>query len=127
MSSPSEWHLDMSAGPIYEQIGHTVRRMIARGALRPGDKLPSARELAQRLGVNPNTVVHAYQELERRGTIETRRGRGSYVHESAPVEAMKKEMLRAAAGAFAVEARSLGATLDEAQRAMKEGWDAGDA
>ena len=54
----------MEAGPIYVQIGENVRRLMAREDLRLGDKLPSARELAQLLGVNPNTVVHAYSRLE---------------------------------------------------------------
>ncbi|UCF10667.1 MAG: GntR family transcriptional regulator [Candidatus Bipolaricaulota bacterium] len=127
MNDRSGWSLDMSAGPIFEQIGHNVRRMIARGGLRPGDRLPSARDLAERLGVNPNTVVHAYQQLERTGTIETRRGKGSYVCEDAAVAAMRTEMLAAAATAFANESRRLGVTREEALHTLKEVWDAGNA
>ena len=64
----------MDAGPIFEQIGRNVREMLARGALRPGEKLPSARDLAATLSVNPNTIVHAYGELEAGGILEKRRG-----------------------------------------------------
>jgi len=119
------WDIDMAAGPIFEQIAHNVRRLIARGDLLPGTRLPSARDLALTLGVNPNTVIHAYQELERAGTINTRRGRGSYVRADAPVGKMKREMLRHAAVGFAEEAQRLGAPPNEALEMLKEVWDVG--
>lgn len=73
-------HIDPSSGtPIYRQIVDQVRQAVASGVLRPGDRLPSVRELAVELAVNPNTIAKAYQELERDGVIETPRGKGSYV------------------------------------------------
>ena len=114
----------MGAGPIFEQIGRNVREQLARGDLRPGDKLPSARDLAATLGVNPNTIVHAYGVLEARGILEKRRGLGTFVREDAPVETMRKDMLKQMARTFVNEAKRLGAERDEAAAALKEAWDA---
>lgn len=74
------FHIDPSSGtPIYRQIADQVRQAVASGVLRPGDRLPSVREMAVELAVNPNTIAKAYQELERDGVIETPRGKGSYI------------------------------------------------
>lgn len=73
-------HIDPSSGtPIYRQIVDQVRQAVASGVLKAGDKLPSVRDLAVELAVNPNTIAKAYQELERDGVIETPRGKGSFV------------------------------------------------
>ncbi len=72
-----------SAGPIHRQIGDQIRRSVAAGLLVPGDKLPSVRELASRLLVNPNTVARVYRDLERDGLLETRRGQGTYISANA--------------------------------------------
>ncbi len=73
-------HIDPSSGtPIYRQIVDQVRQAVASGVLRAGDRLPSVREMAVELAVNPNTIAKAYQELERDGVVVTPRGRGSYV------------------------------------------------
>ena len=65
--------------PLFAQVVEQVRTGIARGTLEPGDRLPTVRELAGELLVNPNTVAKAYQELERTGAITTRRGAGTFV------------------------------------------------
>ena len=70
------------ATPIYAQLERGLRAAIATGRLRPGDQLPTVRQLAVDLQVNANTVARVYLELERAGVIETRRGVGSFV--SAP-------------------------------------------
>ncbi|MFC2077997.1 GntR family transcriptional regulator [Candidatus Bipolaricaulota bacterium] len=119
------WALDMSAGPIFEQIGKNARRLLARGDLHPGEKLPSARDLAGTLSVNPNTIVHAYAQLETQGIIEKRRGLGTFVREDAPVATMRREMLQQIAETFVSEVRRLGVGDEEAMAALKEAWDAG--
>jgi GntR family transcriptional regulator len=116
------WNLDMGAGPIFEQIAKNVHQMLARGALRPGDKLPSARDLAALLSVNPNTIVHAYQQLEADGVIEKQRGLGTFVRDDAPVTGLKKDMLHQAAGVYAAECVQLEASLEEATRTLEEVW-----
>ena len=65
--------------PIYLQIIEEIQRAIALGALRTGDPLPSVRQLAADLRINPNTVAQAYRELERDGLVAMRRGQGTYV------------------------------------------------
>ena len=67
-----------SRTPIYRQLIDQVRRAVARGGLRPGDRLPSVRQLSRELVVNPNTVARAYTELEREGTLVTQQGRGVF-------------------------------------------------
>jgi len=65
--------------PIYLQIIQQVKNAAAAGLLAPGDKLPSVRELSKQIGINPNTLARAYQELERDGVIETIRGVGTFL------------------------------------------------
>jgi GntR family transcriptional regulator len=68
-----------SREPIYLQIVQQVREQIARGELRPEQRLPSVRQLSQELVVNPNTIARAYTELEREGTLVSRAGLGIFV------------------------------------------------
>lgn len=84
--------LDLSR-PLYEQILTQMRRFIARGTIHAGEKIPSVREMAHELKINPNTVMHAYQELERDGLTEKRRGQGTFVTESAAQIRRFKERL----------------------------------
>jgi DNA-binding transcriptional regulator YhcF (GntR family) len=82
--------------PIYEQIAAQVIFGVAGGDPPPGDLVPSVRDLAQQLLVNPNTVARAYQDLERMGVLESRRGRGMQVTDGAPdlCDARRREMVR---------------------------------
>lgn len=68
-----------SSVAIYQQLVAGVKEAVARGILETGEKLPSVRELAAQVTINPNTIAKAYQELEREGIIETLRGRGTFV------------------------------------------------
>ena len=73
-------HLDYrDARPIYSQIVDRIRSQIGSGILQPGDKLPSVRELAAQLAINPNTIQRAYRELEMAGWIATVPGKGCFV------------------------------------------------
>jgi GntR family transcriptional regulator len=77
---PVEFRLDMASGvPVYRQIIDQVMRGVATGALMTGDQLPTVRQLAVDLAVNPNTVVRAYKELELRGLTETHHGTGTFI------------------------------------------------
>ena len=72
--------LDHNSGvPIYRQIISQILYAIARGELRPGTQLPTVRQLAVELSVNPNTVIKAYKELEIRGNLETQQGTGTFI------------------------------------------------
>ena len=73
-------HLDYrDAKPIYIQIMDNLRTQIAAGVLQPGDKLPSVRELAAKLSINPNTIQRAYREMEQMGMIQTLPGKGCFI------------------------------------------------
>jgi GntR family transcriptional regulator len=67
--------------PLYRQISEQVRRLIAIGALKPGDRLPTVREMAIRVRVNRNTAARAIQQLESNGLVRTRVGQGTFVAE----------------------------------------------
>lgn len=72
--------LDMHSGvPVYRQVMDQVRGGIASGTLTPGDQLPTVRQLAVDLAINPNTVVRAYRELELGGLLETHQGTGTFI------------------------------------------------
>jgi len=78
------FRIDTASGvPIYQQIVDQVKRSVAAGTLLPGDQLPTVRELATDLVVNPNTVARAYQDLERENVVQTRRGLGTFICEPA--------------------------------------------
>lgn len=81
-----------SSTPIYEQIELGIKELILKGALKPNDKLPSVREMAGILTINPNTISKAYGELEREGIIETLRGRGTFVTDSYKGRVDEKKM-----------------------------------
>ncbi len=68
-----------SREPIYEQIYNNIVRMIGMGALTPNTQLPTVREMAQQLGINPNTVARSYRLLEQNGYIYSNVGRGTFV------------------------------------------------
>ena len=104
------------AAPIWQQIEDGMRRMIALGTLSPGDSVPSVRDLARTLRVNPNTVARAYQRLTDRGVFSVRRGDGTYVADEPvqPKKAERNEKLRDAAGRYAGVAISIGASEEEA-------------
>lgn len=95
--------------PMYKQIIDGVKAAIAKRYLRPGDKLPTVRDLATQLTMNHNTVAKAYQELEREGVIELVRGRGTFVAKnvSVPHQLERMEALRDAMRKIIVEAHHL--------------------
>jgi GntR family transcriptional regulator len=102
------------------QIMDEVRRGRVIGTLRPGDPLPSVRQLAVDLGVNPNTVKQAYRELEREGLVQMRRGQGTYASDLAVDGAERKRLLREVAVRALLEARRHGAAPRELIEAIRE-------
>ena len=96
--------------PIWSQIEEGVRHLVASGALRPGDALPSVRDLAREQRINPNTVAKAYQRLVEAGILETRRGEGTFVAEHPPAmpAAERARLLREGATRLATLAVNLG-------------------
>ena len=110
--------------PIYEQIATQVVFGVAAGDPPPGGLVPSVRDLAQRLLVNPNTVARAYQDLERMGVLEGRRGRGMEVTAKAPAlcAARRREIVRDRVRDAVREAAASGLTADEVAALVGEEW-----
>lgn len=103
-----------SAQPIYAQIIEGIKKAVARGSLHPGDKLPSQRDLAVSLGVNPNTVQRAYRELEQIGLTETLRGQGTFLKQDHDMMGqIRSEMINATVEIFIAEMKSLGCHRDD--------------
>jgi len=104
-----------SRTPIYRQLIDQVRRAIARGGLRPGERLPSVRQLSRDLVVNPNTIARAYTELEREGTLITQQGRGVFIAEPGTdlTKKARRKQLSEQLDLLFVEAVHLGFTAEE--------------
>ena len=104
-----------SGKPTYLQIVEQVQTALASGTARPGDQLPSIRELAEQLGINRNTVAKAYSELEHLGVTSTRQGLGVFLAEGKPqlTVAARRELAREAINAAIVQARHLDISDEE--------------
>jgi len=111
-----------SAVPIYRQIMDQIRRGVAAGTLAPGDQLPSVRELAAQLLINPNTAARVYRDLERDGLLETRRGQGTYISAdaSAMAESERKRIIAERLEEVAREVRAFALSEEEALRLFRD-------
>lgn len=111
-----------SAAPAYRQLMTQVQYYVASGAVRSGEKLPSIREMARYLGVNPSTVVKAYGELEHAGVIERRHGSGVFVQAGvkSPSKRERTRALRERARSLAVQAKQMGAERELVLRLVEE-------
>ena len=115
-------HLDdKDARPLYVQIMDEIRRALVRGTLQPEDPLPSVRELAVELVVNPRTVSQAYQELEREGVVYVRRGQGTFVAPDAQPDREERRALAVGVARRALlDARRNGLGVDELLLMIRE-------
>jgi GntR family transcriptional regulator len=108
--------LDLRSGvPVYRQIIDQVRGGIAVGTLAAGDQLPTVRQLAVDLAINPNTVLRAYRELELAGALETHQGSGTFISDKKIVRnnAERERQLTQLANEFAARAGAAGFAVDE--------------
>jgi GntR family transcriptional regulator len=115
-------HLDYrDARPIYAQIIDGFREQIATGILQPGDKLPSVRELAQNLAINPNTIQRSYRQLESEGWIVTVPGKGCFVCTVPTIRQQEKQRLMEIFDSTVAALSHLGVSREELlQRLRKE-------
>jgi GntR family transcriptional regulator len=110
------FHLDAASGvPVYRQIIDQVCGGLASGALMTGDQLPTVRQLAVDLAINPNTVVRAYRELEFSGLIETHQGTGTFIgaQKLPSADAERERQLRQIAGDAIARAGAAGFSIDQ--------------
>jgi GntR family transcriptional regulator len=109
------------ARPLYLQIMEEVRRALVIGTLRAEDPLPSVRELAAELVVNPRTVLQAYQELEREGVVYVRRGQGTFVAPNVNRDAAgRRDLARTTAKKALRDARRNGVAVEELVMFIRE-------
>lgn len=112
--------------PIYIQIMNYIKRKIITEELKMGDKLPSVRELAEEIKVNPNTVQRAYQELEREDVAYSQRGLGRYITEDEnKVKSLRNEMADDIIKAFIEGMCKLGYSKEEMLNVLKDRFEKG--
>ncbi len=107
---------------IYLQIMDEIRRAIVLGSLKTDESLPSVRQLATELRINPNTVGQAYRELERDAVVYVRRGRGTFVAAPRDTDSEKRSLASELAKRTLHEAFRLGLSLDELITAIREAY-----
>jgi len=115
--------LDLRSGvPVYRQLIDQVQGGIASGALSAGDQLPTVRQLAVDLAINPNTVLRAYRELELGGLLETQQGTGTFITERKPRQATveRERQLNQLVGELLARAGASGFTADELLKVLRE-------
>jgi GntR family transcriptional regulator len=117
-----ELRIDPDSGvPIYLQIVHAVKHQVAAGKLKHGEQLPTVRELATNLRINPNTVARAYDQLDGDNVITTQQGRGTYVRErpdEVHLSRVRQEQLKAMMDTIVGKALSMGYAADEVREAF---------
>jgi GntR family transcriptional regulator len=115
--------LDLHSGvPVYRQLIDQVRGGIASSSLTAGDQLPTVRQLAVDLAINPNTVLRAYRELELGGLLETHQGTGTFISDKKPEKksAERERQLSQIAAEFAARAGASGFTVEELIERLRE-------
>jgi len=118
-----QFALDLRSGvPVYRQLIDQVRAGVASGSLHAGDQLPTVRQLAVDLTINPNTVMRAYRELELGGLLETHQGTGTFVADKKVEKnsAERQRQLTQMAGEVAARAGAAGFTLQELLEELRE-------
>ena len=115
--------IDPKSGvPFYRQIIEQVKFSIARGQLRPGDQLPTVRQLAVDLSLNPNTVIRAYRELEIEKVLDTQQGSGTYVSSKPPeIDRLERQrMLDQILTDLLARASSYGFTVEDVLEGLRQ-------
>ena len=109
--------------PIYEQLKSKIYELAAAGLIKEGDQLPPVRSFARELGVNPNTVQKAYQDLERDGLIRSITGKGSFLNEEAKLKSMLERQYLQKITQAAALAKQCGIPLELALGAAKKAYE----
>jgi GntR family transcriptional regulator len=118
-----EFRLDAQSGvPVYRQLIDQVMGGIAAGTLAAGHQLPTVRQVAVDLSINPNTVIRAYRELEIRGVLETQQGAGTFIkHQKVKRDEVERErQLNQLVGEFAARAGAAGFTVEDLLERLQE-------
>lgn len=125
--APFQFRLDLQSGvPVYRQIIDQVQAGIATGSLGPGHQLPTVRQVAVDLAINPNTVLRAYRELEIRGVLETQQGTGTFIshRKVKPDHSERERQLEQLISEFVARAGAGGFTLQDVAEALLDRYPA---
>ena len=117
------FRLDLHSGvPVYRQLIDQVRAGMASGSLSSGDQLPTVRQLAVDLAINPNTVLRAYRELELGGLLETQQGTGTFITQKKPRrdDVERERQLNQLVGEFLARAGASGFTAEDLLKQLRE-------
>ena len=117
------FHLDQNSGvPVYRQIIDQIMAGMATGVLAAGDQLPTVRQVAVDLAINPNTVVRAWRELEIRGVLDTQQGTGTFISQQKIKrdDVERQRQLTQIAGEFVARAGASGFTVDQLLEKLRE-------
>jgi GntR family transcriptional regulator len=118
-----QFSLDTKSGvPFYRQIIEQAKFAIGRGDLQPGDRLPTVRQLAVELSINPNTVIRAYRQLEIEGILDTQQGSGTFVSDRQPeVDQLERQrMLDQILTDMLARASTYGLSFDEVLEGLRQ-------
>ena len=107
--------------PIYEQLKDRLRQLIISGGIREGEQLPSVREMAAQLAINPNTIQRAYRELEHEGYVQSIPGKGCFAHKQITGDSKRMESLWEALERTVSELRFWGVTTEELMARLEGG------
>ena len=121
------FHVRTDSGePVYKQLARQIKHAITSGALRPGDRMPTIRELASQLVINPNTVQRAYRELEREGLLDGGPRRGTFVKFDPPgmLVEERRSRLQPHVDSLAAEATVLGFNAAEVAKMLRRSMEA---
>lgn len=108
--------------PIYEQVVQRLEELILKGALEPGSQLPSVRNLAMELSINPNTIQKAYMELERKRFIYSVKGKGSFIADNENLIDIKKEEILKTLRTLITEGKEIGILKEQIIEKVNEGY-----
>ena len=118
-----EFRIDRKSGvPYYRQIIEQIKYSIARGALQPGEQLPTVRQMAVDLSLNPNTVIRAYRELEIEKILDTQQGSGTFVgHKRPEIDRLeRRRMLDQIVNELLARASSYGFTAQDVMQGLRQ-------
>ena len=110
--------------PVYRQLMDQIKYYVASGGLKPGDQLPSIRDMATRASVNPTTVVMGYTELQHEGLVEMTHGTGAFIAASSSRRAdeERRKLIGQLAKQLVIEAKQLGASQTLVEEVVREEW-----
>ena len=119
------FQIDPRSGlPVYRQLMDQIKYYVASGGLKPGDQLPSIRDMATRASVNPTTVVKGYTELQHEGLVEMKHGKGAFIaaSSSSRSDEERRKLIGQLAKQLVIEAKQLGACQTLVEEVVREEW-----